>query len=150
MTFSVFYLIEILIRRGTFCWKPHLNRTSGSKVIAIERFSKQWKTKEMHSFFWLYLKFKAPDFQLIPLDRNTNVDYGWLSIVIKFFFFIYNTFKWSGTEIDKMYEKRVNYINKILIKHYIRMKILVLLFSLWWMQSLGIDTSEKWRYYLKS
>ncbi len=43
MTFSVFYLIEIRIRRGTFCWKPHLNQTSGSKVIAIERFSKQQK-----------------------------------------------------------------------------------------------------------
>ncbi len=26
---------------STFCWKPHLNRTSGCKVIAIERFSKQ-------------------------------------------------------------------------------------------------------------
>ncbi len=33
--------IEVLIRRGTCCWKPHLNRTSCSKVIAIERFSKQ-------------------------------------------------------------------------------------------------------------
>ncbi len=29
------------------------------------------KTKEMHSFFWLYLTINAPDFQLIPLDRNT-------------------------------------------------------------------------------
>ncbi len=25
----------------------------------------------MHSFFWLYLKIKAPDFRLIPLDCNT-------------------------------------------------------------------------------
>ncbi len=30
----VFYLIEVLIWRGTFCWKPHLNRTSGSKVMS--------------------------------------------------------------------------------------------------------------------
>ncbi len=32
VTFSVFYLIEFRIRRGKFCWKPHLNQTSGSKV----------------------------------------------------------------------------------------------------------------------
>ncbi len=38
VTFSVVYLIEVLIRRGTFCWKPNLRWTSGSKVIAIERF----------------------------------------------------------------------------------------------------------------
>ena len=25
----------------------------------------------MHSFFWLYLTINAPDFGLIPLDRNT-------------------------------------------------------------------------------
>ena len=71
VTFSVFYLIEVFIKRCTFCWKPHLNHTSGPKVIAIERFSKQQKTKEMHSFFWLYLTINAPDFRLIPLDRNT-------------------------------------------------------------------------------
>ncbi len=41
VTFSAFYLIEVLIKRGTFCWKPNLNQTSGSKVVAIERFSKQ-------------------------------------------------------------------------------------------------------------
>ena len=34
-----FYLIKVLIRRGTFCWKHHLNRSSGFKVIA--KFSKQ-------------------------------------------------------------------------------------------------------------
>ena len=41
MTFSVFYSIALLIWRGTFCWKPHLNWTSGSKVMSIEGFSKQ-------------------------------------------------------------------------------------------------------------
>ena len=25
----------------------------------------------MHSFLWLYVTINAPDFQLIPLDRNT-------------------------------------------------------------------------------
>ena len=69
-----FLLIEVFIRRGTFCWKPNLNQTSGSKVIAIERFSKQLKTKEMHSLFWLYLTINATDFRLILLDRNTNDD----------------------------------------------------------------------------
>ncbi len=34
VTFSVFYLIEVFTWRGTFCWKPHLNRSSGSKVIS--------------------------------------------------------------------------------------------------------------------
>ncbi len=64
-----FHLIEVLIR-GTFCRKPHLNRSSGSEVIAIERFSKQQKTKEMHSFFWLYLTINASDFRLISLDHK--------------------------------------------------------------------------------
>ncbi len=32
-----------------------------SKVIAIERFSKWWKTKEIHSFFRLYLTINAAD-----------------------------------------------------------------------------------------
>ena len=40
VTFSVFYLIDILIRRGTFCWKPHPNRTSGSKALINWRIPK--------------------------------------------------------------------------------------------------------------
>ena len=35
--------------------KTHLKQTSGSKVKAIEGCSKQLNTKEMHSFFLLYL-----------------------------------------------------------------------------------------------
>ena len=38
---SVFCLIEVLVRRGDFAENPHVNRTCGSKVIAIERCSKQ-------------------------------------------------------------------------------------------------------------
>ena len=41
------------------------------RLWAIEGFSGQLKTKEIHSFFWLYLTINAPDFRLIPLDRNT-------------------------------------------------------------------------------
>ncbi len=29
----------------------------------------------MHSFFWLYLIINASDFQLIPLDHNTYIEY---------------------------------------------------------------------------
>ena len=76
LTFSVFYLIEIFIRRGTFCWKlktsPELDQWfqsfSNWKILkTIEN-----KTK-IHSFFWQYLKMNAPDFRLIPLDCNTYV-----------------------------------------------------------------------------
>ncbi len=72
MTFSVFYLIEVLISRGTFCWKPHLNQTSGSKVISNWKIlQNNRKQREIHNFFWLYLLINAPDFRLIPLDCNT-------------------------------------------------------------------------------
>ncbi len=33
LSFSVFYLNEVLIWRGTFCWKPHLNQSSGSEFM---------------------------------------------------------------------------------------------------------------------
>ncbi len=50
----------------------HLSeKTSGSKVIAIVRFSEQKRTKEMHYIFWLKLTINALEFRLIPLDRNT-------------------------------------------------------------------------------
>ncbi len=51
-----FLFIEFLVRRATFWWQPHLNRTSGSNVIAIERFSKK-KNKHTHTqnaFLFLY------------------------------------------------------------------------------------------------
>ncbi len=67
--------------RGTFCWKPHLNWTSGYKVMSNWRILKTIK----HSF-WLCLKINAPNFWLIPLDFNTFgmchivslTDYLWL------------------------------------------------------------------------
>ncbi len=30
----LFQVIEVLIWRGTFCGKPHLNQSSGSKVMS--------------------------------------------------------------------------------------------------------------------
>ncbi len=39
VTFSV--LVEVLIFRGTFCWKPHLNQISGSKILSHWRILKQ-------------------------------------------------------------------------------------------------------------
>ncbi len=72
VTFPFLYLFEILIKRGTFCCKPLVNRTSGFKVISNWMILKTIeKKKEMHSFYWLYLTINAPDFRLIPLDRNT-------------------------------------------------------------------------------
>ena len=49
---TVLYLLELLIIRGTFCWKHHLNRTSGFKVS-------NWrilKTREnkRNPFFFLF------------------------------------------------------------------------------------------------
>ncbi len=38
------------------------------KVMSIWRIL---KTKEIHSFLWLYLTINAPNFRLISLDRNT-------------------------------------------------------------------------------
>ncbi len=47
----------------------------------------------MHSFFWLYLAINAPDFRLIPLDRNTymfhayiifNTNQSWLNLHIPY------------------------------------------------------------------
>ena len=32
--FQFSYLIEVLIWRGTFCWKPHLNRSNGSEIMS--------------------------------------------------------------------------------------------------------------------
>ena len=61
---------------GPFCWKPHLNRSSGSKVIwTIGRVLKTIEnTKEIHSFYCLYLTINAPYFRLILLHHNT---YAW-------------------------------------------------------------------------
>ncbi len=47
--FQFFYLIEVLIRKGIFCRKSHLNQASGSKVKVIERFSKHVR---MFSITW--------------------------------------------------------------------------------------------------
>ena len=54
VTFSVFYLIEVLIWSGTFCWKPRLNQTSGSKVMSNWRMLKTIENK-INSFLWLSL-----------------------------------------------------------------------------------------------
>ena len=71
--FQFHFLIEVLIWRGTFSWKLHLNRTSGSKVMS--NWMILWtieNNNEKHFFFWLYLTINAPDidFRLI-IDRNT-------------------------------------------------------------------------------
>ncbi len=65
VTFLFFFnLIEVLISRGTFCWKSHLNWTSGSQIKLTE------ENKRNTFIFWLYLKINGPDIQLTSLDRN--------------------------------------------------------------------------------
>ncbi len=55
VTFSDFYLTElnkVLIWRGTSCWKPHLNQTSGSKVMSNWTILKTIENKR-NSFLFL-------------------------------------------------------------------------------------------------
>ena len=76
VTFSVSYLVEILIRRGTFCRKPHLNRTSGSKVITIEIFSKQLKTISQSMFPTLTDPARSQhkyDEQIVNIHNSENI-----------------------------------------------------------------------------
>ena len=73
VTFSVFYVIEVLILRGTFCWKIHLNRSSGSKVMSNWKILRTIQNNRNSFFFWLYLTINAQNFRLIPLDRNAYV-----------------------------------------------------------------------------
>ncbi len=48
------------------------------RLWTIEGFSEQWKTIEIHFFFWLYLIINAADFWLVLLDRNTKADIAFL------------------------------------------------------------------------
>ena len=59
VTFSVFYLIKVLIRRGTFCWKLHLNRTT---IVVPKWFETIENKRNAFLFFWLYLTINAPTF----------------------------------------------------------------------------------------
>ena len=54
VTFSIFYFIQVLIWRSTFCWQPTWIDPVVPKLWAIEGFSEQQKAIEINSFFWLY------------------------------------------------------------------------------------------------
>ena len=69
--FQFFYLIEVL--RCTFCWKPCLNWSSGSKVISNWMILRTIENNRNSFLFWLCLTINTLDFWLIPLDRNTYV-----------------------------------------------------------------------------
>ena len=69
-----------------FDWSAHLeryillkiplDRSSGPKII--EGFSEQWKTKEINSFFWLYLTINAPDNPSDPArSQHTMMPHAW-------------------------------------------------------------------------
>ncbi len=58
-----------------FDWKPHLNQSSGSKVMSNWRVLRTIENnRNRNVFFWLYLTINAADFWLILLDRNTYFD----------------------------------------------------------------------------
>ncbi len=56
------------------------------KLWAIEGFSAQKKTKEIPSFFWLYLTINAPDFRLIPQDHSTYLTLANLLVLLSILF----------------------------------------------------------------
>ncbi len=49
------------------------------------------KTKEIHSFFWLYLTINVPDFRLIPLDVWSSQDIQFIIILFNFFLFFHTS-----------------------------------------------------------
>ncbi len=62
---DIFCLIDVLIRRGTFCWKPHLNRSSGSEVMS------NWKilrTIENNRNSFLFLAISHNQWCRLPAD----------------------------------------------------------------------------------
>ncbi len=67
----LFWLIKVLTSIGTFCWKPHLNWSSGSKVMSNWRILRTIENNR-NSFLFLaiYLSINAADFRMILLDCN--------------------------------------------------------------------------------
>ncbi len=65
----LFYLIEVLTWRGTFCWKPHLNRSSGSKVMSIWRVL---RTIENNRSSFLFPTISDNQCCWLPTDRTTS------------------------------------------------------------------------------
>ena len=60
---------------------------------AIERFSKQQRTKEMFSFVWLYLRIQICEFRFILLDQTT-----YMYVQKERYFNVYNLWQiWSNT-----------------------------------------------------
>ena len=58
------FSIEVLTWRGTVCWKTHLNRPSGSKVMRnwrAFRTIENNRNKLSFFFFWLYFTINAAD-----------------------------------------------------------------------------------------
>ena len=101
-TCYVFYLIEVLIRRGTFCWKPHLNRTSGSKVINNWKILKTIENK-WNAFLFLAVSYNQCSWLLTDPARSQHIWYNvhvWLIgrlQVIKLFNRGYSSFQVEPT-----------------------------------------------------
>ena len=65
--------LKCSFRKAHFAENPTWISPVVLMLWAIEGFSEQWKTIEIHFFFWIYLLINAANFRLIPLDRNTHV-----------------------------------------------------------------------------
>ncbi len=66
MIFSVFYLIEVLIWRGTFCWQPHLSGPVVPKLWAILKDSLN-NSKNKRNWF-LFLAISHNQCSWLPTD----------------------------------------------------------------------------------
>ena len=80
MTFSVFYLIQVLIKRGTFSWKSHLNQTSGSKVMSNWRILRTTENRR-NAFLFLAISHNQCSRLLTDSARSqhiwTNIKFDW-------------------------------------------------------------------------
>ncbi len=100
--FSIWLFIWLLIWSGTFCWKPHLNQSSGFKVMSDWKILKTIERKRNSLIFWLYLTINAPDFWLILLDHNTFVGKAVLQLQLE-----------GGMQVWKQYSSFSYNLNEI-------------------------------------
>ncbi len=82
MTFSVLYLIEVLIWKGTFCWKTCLNWSSGTKVMSNWRIL---RTIENNRNAFLFLAVSHNQCCRLPTDSGRSQHIWLLTRVIDYY-----------------------------------------------------------------
>ena len=90
--FSFFQLTVCTIFTVTFSRKPHEIGQLVLKILTAERCQKQYETKDIFCFVWLYLKINISDFRLILLDHITYHYYG---IFYQHYFWLYLIMGWE-------------------------------------------------------